>query len=206
MKNVSVVSALDHNEDPVNFKSSLRSSPSSRHAAASLNADDPISQFTSHALSLPVSGKPSVSRASGHSSARPRDLLIKNKDPRLRHEEVSRVTSSEKSSVIGEGSSTMPVPPTAGPSRSRVLASTSKKDSTKPSKKESKTKKEVKDTRQYTPLEYARKLQEKLGGSKSNYLKDKHIFYTGGDWKNATEGTRKKMDYVCQIISHAMPF
>jgi hypothetical protein len=199
---ISETSTLDRNEDLIEFRPPIRSSPRRHHAAAPLHAADSVSQFILHDSSTKLQGKASVSKISGHSSAAVHDVLIKTKNPRLTHEGVRRVTAPEKSPVIQEAASTAPDPSSSGPSRPKAVASTLKKTknvSTRLPKKEAKAKAQ-KDNRQYTPLEYAQKLQEKLAGSKSSYLKDKRIFYTGGDWKNATEGTRKKMDYVCRII------
>ena len=63
-----------------------------------------------------------------------------------------------------------------------------------------------------TPTEYARSLNEKLAAAASNaangsslkpkkkapikFLEGKHIFYTGGDMKHASEMTRGRMDLV----------
>ena len=69
-----------------------------------------------------------------------------------------------------------------------------------------------------TPTEYAQKLQSKFMNllaktpSKKLFLKDKHIFYVGGDHGRASQTTRSRMDFVrgqlklISILSHSCPF
>lgn len=63
-------------------------------------------------------------------------------------------------------------------------------------------KKEEEEEKRMTPREYATKVQEKFkdelkkASEKELFLKNKTIFYVGGDYDKAVRSTRSRMDYV----------
>lgn len=145
--------------------------------------------------------KPTKSKVAAHSntvqSARgsERDQVMKSAPNPVQHTETILDKFHAAPGSALEARKTL----TAGPSNvSAVESSKATRKSTLPQKKSTILKGKKAEKARVTPLQYAQTLCDKIENltKKSDYLKDKRIFYAGGDMHYASDVTMKKMSLV----------
>lgn len=145
-------------------------------------------------------------RIAKHSSMKESNRLLKQGRSKM----TAPVDQSSIIDLFSSPSSHSSSPAPVGKAAIAVTSKQEKKTVKQPAEKKGKGKKEK--PQPMTPTEYARNLNEKLAAAASNaaesssskpkkkasikYLEGKHIFYTGGDMKHASEMTRGRMDLV----------
>jgi DNA polymerase lambda len=142
----------------------------------------------------PVSVQNKVANYSRSKVTPKRDRVLKLTPRHKGEADVSNITTPN---ATGVSISTAPdagisssVLPRAGASNTKPVIAKDKKLTTSKSKK--------KEKELVTPLAYARILCNKLDvlAKKTDFLKGKRLFYTGGDMQYASQSTKKKMELV----------
>lgn len=143
-------------------------------------------------------------RIAKHSSVKQRDKLLKRGSSKM----TAPIDESSIIYVSSSPSSRASSPISAVKSSFTVTSKQGQKKTKQPAEK----RKGKEKPQPMTPTEYARSLNEKLAAAASvaadastskpkkrtpvKFLEGKHIFYTGGDMKHASEMTRGRMDLV----------
>ena len=151
-------------------------------------------------------------RIAKHSSMKQRDRLLKRGSSKMTAQDV------ESSSIIYVSSSPSSRANSPVPSVKNAIAVNGKQAQrrTKQPFETRKGKGKKEKPQPMTPTEYAQSLNERLAAAASNaadssnsklkkrkpirFLEGKHIFYTGGDMKQASEMTRGRMDLVSFLL------
>jgi len=162
----------------------------------------PISEFQPQATSTqlpetpagPVSVQTKVANFSRSKATPKRDRVLKLTPKHKAEADINNITTPN---ATGVSISTAPdagvsssVPPRADASNTKSKVTKDKKLTTSKNKK--------KEKELVTPLAYAQILCNKLDvlAKKTDFLKGKRLFYTGGDMQYASQSTKKKMELV----------
>jgi DNA polymerase lambda len=165
-----------------------------------------ISEFVPQATSTQLPAMPAAvatiqTKVSNLSRSKPpskRDRVIKIAPKHMVDVETSNVTTPDATRLLS-----IPSAPNVsksssvlhrGDSKTKLAVGKDKKPVTSKSKK--------KEKELMTPLAYAQILCNKLDvlAKKTDFLKGKRLFYTGGDMQYASQSTKKKMELV--MLSH----
>ena len=204
-------------------------------AAKTYNSNPPTSPIEEISVVLPpaalenqVKNKTAMSKTSDlylevkeriakHSSIKKRERLLKRGNSKM-------TAPVDESSIIYVSSSPSSRASSPIPAVKSALTVTSKQGQ-KTTKQPAEKRKGKEKPQPMTPAEYARSVNEKLAAAASDaadsstskpkkrtpvkFLEGKHIFYTGGDMKHASQMTRGRMDLVGFLffpysISHCM--
>ncbi|KIM81992.1 hypothetical protein PILCRDRAFT_820876 [Piloderma croceum F 1598] len=215
--NPSKVTSSSHSEAPTtkhmrdNVDSSLVKSQSidkSGRPTQGPSSATSISEFLPQATStqLPATPAGPVSKVANFSRSKvtpKRDRVLKLPPKHKAETDISNITTPNATEVsistapdAGVSSSVLPK---AGASNTKPVVAKDKKLAASKSKK--------KEKELVTPLAYARILCNKLDvlAKKTDFLKGKRLFYTGGDMQYASQSTKKKMELVRSSSSNLNP-
>jgi len=185
----------DNVDLPVSSHSSSNPERPSQGSATAISEFLPQATSTQLPTTPTVSIQSKVSNFSRSKVASKRDRVLKPASKHKAEADISNLTSPDATRV--PPISTTPDPgisssvlPKTGASNTKLTMAKDKKLTASKSKK--------KEKELVTPLAYAQILCNKLDvlAKKTDFLKGKKLFYTGGDMQYASQPTKKKMELV----------